>query len=72
MPAHRLTEKPTYLDPERVYSLHGFQQTAGITATRMREGRLQGIDAHWIRVGRRKFIEGREAINYLKALAQLH
>ena len=62
---------PTFLDPTRLYSLRGFQEASGISATRMREGRLQGVNPNWLTVGRRKFLRGGDAISLVEELAEL-
>ncbi|GEM_PF-6211575 len=62
---------PTFIDPDRLYSLRGFQEASGISATRMREARLQGVVPNFLSVGRRKFLMGRHAIDYLELLAKL-
>jgi hypothetical protein len=61
----------TFIDPERLYALRGFQEAAGIAATRMREARLQGLTPTTLRVGKRVFIRGKDAIEYIEALAHL-
>jgi hypothetical protein len=66
------TKAPSFLAPERLYSLKGFQSAAGISATRMREGRQAGITLPTLEVGRRKFVRGTDAIAYLEKLAELN
>jgi hypothetical protein len=63
------TKAPSYIAPERLYSLKGFQAAAGVSATRMREARQAGIHLPTIEVGRRKFVRGSDAIDYLERLA---
>ncbi|HEX5471879.1 MAG TPA: hypothetical protein VFW73_08330 [Lacipirellulaceae bacterium] len=65
------TRAPSYLAPERLYSLRGFQAAAGVSATRMRYARASGIALPTIDVGRRKFIRGADAIAYIERLAEL-
>ncbi len=62
---------PPFLDPNRMYSLRGFQEASGISPTRIREGRLQGVNPNWIKVGRRKFLRGVDAIDLVERLSQL-
>ena len=62
---------PTFLDPNRMYSLRGFHEASGLSATRIREGRLQGVNPNWIKVGRRKFLRGVDAIDLVEQLAEL-
>ena len=61
----------SYIDPDRLYALAGFQQCAGIASTRMREARLQGVVPVTLRVGKRVFIRGTDAIEYVEKLASL-
>lgn len=65
------TKSPSFIAPERLYSLKGFQASAGVSATRMREARKVGIVLQTLEVGRRKFIRGSDAIAYLESLATL-
>ena len=62
---------PSFIDPDRLYSLKGFQEASGISATRIREGRLQGVEPRWIEVGRRKFLRGVDAIDLVEQLSAL-
>lgn len=62
---------PTFIAPERLYTLKGFIAASGISSTRMREARRAGINLPTLEVGRRKFIRGAEAIDYLEQLGQL-
>lgn len=62
---------PTHLLPEAMYSLKGFQAAAGFSSSRMWELRQQGIRPVTLRVGRRIFIRGVDAINYIEAAAAL-
>lgn len=65
-------KRPTsFIDGQRLYTLKGFQEAAGIAPTRMREARLQGVVPVTLRVGKRVFIRGADAIAYVEALASL-
>jgi hypothetical protein len=67
-----VTKRPAnYIDPGRLYALRGFQAASGIAATRMREARLQGITPTTLRVGKRIFIRGHDAIEYIERLSKL-
>lgn len=66
----RETKQPTFIAPERLYTLVGFQQAAGISGTRMREARRRGVTPTLLRVGRRIFIRGGDAISFVEALAR--
>jgi hypothetical protein len=65
------TKAPSFIAPERLYTLKGFQATTGVSATRMREARRAGVSPIFLEVGRRKFLRGSDAIAYLEQLAQL-
>lgn len=65
------TKAPSYIAPERLYSLKGFQAAAGVSSTRMREARKASVALPFLEVGRRKFIRGSDAIWYLEKLAEL-
>jgi hypothetical protein len=65
------TREPTFLAPERLYSIKGFQSAAGVSSTRMRYARQAGIILPTLEVGRRKFVRGHDAIAYLERLAAL-
>ena len=65
-------KRPTsYLDPDRLYTYRGFQECSGINPTRIREARLQGVTPTLLKVGKRIFIRGKDAIEYIEALANL-
>ena len=66
-----ITKERSFLAPERLYSLRGFQEAAGISMTRMREARRVGVDLPRMKVGRRVFVKGADAIAYLERLATL-
>lgn len=60
---------PTFIAPERLYTLRGFYEASGISQTRMREARLRGIELPMLSVGKRKFVRGYDAIAYIEILA---
>ena len=60
-----------FIAPERLYTLKGFQAGSGVSATRMREARKVGITLPTLEVGRRKFVRGSDAIDYIQRLSQL-
>lgn len=63
-------EQPSFIAPERLYTLRGFQSASGISSTRMREARRQGNECPMLEVGKRKFIRGVDAIQFVERLAQ--
>jgi hypothetical protein len=42
---------PTFIAPERLYTLRGFREASGISQIRMREARLRGIELPMLTVG---------------------
>ena len=61
---------PTFIAPERLYTLRGFYEASGISQTRMRERHaLRGIELPMLSVGKRKFVRGYDAIAYIEILA---
>lgn len=57
---------PTFIAPERLYTLRGFYEASGISQTRVREARLHGITLPMLSVGKRKFVRGSDAIAYIE------
>lgn len=60
---------PSFIAPERLYTLRGFYEASGISQTRVREARLRGIELPMLSVGKRKFVRGYDAIAYIERLA---
>ncbi len=60
---------PSFIAPERLYTLRGFYEASGISQTRVREARLRGITLSMLSVGKRKFVRGYDAIAYIERLA---
>jgi hypothetical protein len=60
---------PTFIAPERLYTLRGFQEASGISQTRMREARRRDIELPTLSVGKRKFVRGTDAIAFIERLA---
>jgi hypothetical protein len=65
------TNDPSFIDPGRLYSRRGVITESGLSATRMREARQQGIELPWLTVGKRKFARGSDLISYIESLAAL-
>ena len=57
--------------PGVLYTYRGFIKDSGISKSRIRDARLQGVQLPTVRVGRRIFIRGTEAITYIERLAEL-
>jgi len=59
------------IHPGSLYPYAAFIRCSGITKSRIREARLQGVDIPTIEVGRRLFIRGSDGIAYIQQLATL-
>lgn len=68
---HPTKKRLREIAPERFYPLSVYQEGSGISPTRMREGRLQGVYLETIDVGKRKFVRGSDGIEYILQLAAL-
>ena len=62
-------KETSYIAPERLYSLLGFQAASGVSETRIRAARRRGIELPSLEVGKRKFIRGVDAITFIERLA---
>ena len=60
------------IDPNLLYTLRAFEARSGISATRIHLAARDGVELPTIEVGRRKFIPGVRAIDYIKKLGELH
>jgi hypothetical protein len=63
--------EPSFIDPARLYSIRGFHAASGISETRVRMAKRCGIELPSIEVGKRKFVTGQAAIDYIKRLAEI-
>jgi hypothetical protein len=70
MPSIR-TNEPSFICPSRLYSRRGTILESGLSATRIREARQQGIEIPWLIVGKRKYVRGSDLIAYIERLAAL-
>jgi len=59
------------IHPESFYPYAAFIRCSGITKTRIREARLQGLELVTVDAGRRKFIRGIDGIEFIERLSQL-
>ena len=64
-------QDPSYLLPDALYKLRGFWIASGISPTRIREARRRGIELPVLNVGRRKFVRGIDAVQFVEKLAAL-
>jgi hypothetical protein len=70
MPRVKSKSGTSFIAPDYLYTRQGFIEASGISPSRMREARLYGISPKWLDVGRRKFILGRDAIEYILQLSE--
>jgi hypothetical protein len=70
MPTLATTEKPSFIDPRRLYSLRKFVADSGISLTRIRRASHDGIDLRKVRVGKRVFVRGCDGIEFIERLAE--
>ena len=66
-----MKHQPSYIAPERLYSLRGFFVESGISETRRREAAREGVDLPTLEVGKRKFVQGSDGIAYIEKLAAM-
>ena len=67
--AYAVNTKPIH--PESLYPYAAFIRCSGITRTRIREARLQGLKLPTVDAGRRKFVRGADGIIFIQQLAEL-
>ena len=67
--AYAANVKPIH--PESLYPYAAFIRCSGITKTRIREARLQGLKIQTVDAGRRKFVRGADGIKFIEQLAEL-
>jgi hypothetical protein len=61
---------PTVIHPESLYSREGFMAASGITQARLNRAKNRyGLVPPWIPMGKYKFIQGQDGIDFIKALA---
>ena len=61
---------PSKIEPGATYSLAGFIAASGISYSRIRRAARAGVDIPTFAIGRRKFIKGSNAVEYLDQLAE--
>jgi hypothetical protein len=62
---------PSFIDPNRLYTVRGFHAVSGISETRVRLAKRHDVVLPTIEVGKRKFIRGVDAIAYIERLSTL-
>jgi hypothetical protein len=68
--AGKKAQDPGFIDPNRLYTLRGFYNDSGVSPTRVREARREGIEFPTMDMGKRKFIRGHDAIQFIEQLSQ--
>jgi hypothetical protein len=69
MPVAASTGAPTSVDPAKLYSLPEFIKCSGLSYTRIRSAARQGLEPPTLKVGKRLFLRGSDAIRYIEQLA---
>lgn len=59
------------IHPESIYPYNAFIRCSGISQSRIREARLQGLLLKTVDVGRRKFVRGFDGIEFIQSLSEL-
>jgi hypothetical protein len=70
MPIHPVTTaSPSFIDSSRLYSLARFIRDSGLSYTRIQLAKRDGIELKMVACGRRKFVRGRDGIDFIERLA---
>ena len=70
MPIHPVTTaSPSCIDADRLYSLARFIRDSGLSYTRIQLAKRDGIELNMVACGRRKFVRGRDGIDFIERLA---
>jgi len=70
MPIHPVTTtSPSFIDADRFYSLSRYIRDSGISYTRIQNAARDGIDLKMVACGKRKFVRGRDGIDFIERLA---
>lgn len=72
MPINATTGAPTSIDPEKLYALAEFIRCSGISHSRILRAAKDGLLIPTLDVGKRKFIWGIDAMDYICSLAAMH
>lgn len=59
----------SYIAPDYLYTYDGFVRCSGISKTRIYAARRAGRPLPTLKVGRRLFVRGRDAIRFIEMLA---
>jgi len=57
--------------PDAIYPYQAYIRDSGVSKTKIREARLQGVMLKTIDCGRRKYVRGRDGIDFIEQLAAL-
>jgi hypothetical protein len=69
VPLHATTDRPTFIDIGRLYSLRKFISDSGLSYTRISQAARAGIELPMVVCGKRKFVRGRDGIDFVERLA---
>lgn len=65
------TDKPRFIDPNRLYSLRQFVADSGISLTRIRVAARNGVNIKTLKAGKRVFVRGSDGIEFIEQLAAM-
>ena len=71
MPITATIGNPTVIRPEDVYPLQGLIAASGISYTRIRDAAKAGLEMKTMKAGKRVFVRGSDAIEFIEKLAAL-
>lgn len=71
MAAKKQSMSTGIIQPECMYSREAFLEATGISPKQIRAAQRRGVEVPWLTVGKRKFIFGIAAIQYLVSLSEL-
>lgn len=63
------TRAPSVIHPDSLYTRRGFIASSGISETRLREAKQNGLECRRLWVGKRSFYRGADIILFIELLA---
>jgi hypothetical protein len=70
MPITVRADQPTYVLPEAVYAYQPLLGAIGFSYDRVKAARLKGIHLPVLKVGKRLYVRGSDAIRFIEQLAE--
>lgn len=70
MSAERTKPKAVAINPAEMYSLPGFYLASGLGRRSIRKAEQRGVELKTLRVGRRKYVRGSDAIRFIEEAAE--